>query len=111
MRKNFGPRPFLSGTPTILAPAPRFQPSRPLNIEIYGPKLVWYTKFMLEPHPHCAIELYSGTLLLNQAIRDIGPNSGTVPDIPGRLATILQDSVIIIILAEDVKYLLAGKRW
>ena len=82
---------FWAVTPTILAPAPRFQPPRPLNIEIYGPKPVWYTKFMLEPHPHlCNWAVFRDTATKSGNPghnRDIGPNSGTVPDILGELAT------------------------
>ena len=75
-RENFRTTPILVATPTIWTTPPKFRLSRPLNIEIYGPKLASILSLCLSHTPICAIELDSRTLLLNQATRDIGPILG-----------------------------------
>ena len=88
--ENKSARENLVTTPTLGRPHPllgdRVLP-RPLNIEIYGPKFDSILSLCLCHTPICAIELDSGTMLQNQANRDIGPNIGTVPAKPGHLAT------------------------
>ena len=94
-RENFGPHPFLSGHTHYFGVRAEIPTT---TSEIYGPKLSGILGLCLSHTPICAIELYSGTLLLNQAIQDRGPNFGTVPDIPGQLATMI---LIVVGLASD----------
>ena len=90
VENSINARENLRTTPTFGRPHPlsdgRVLP-HPLNVEIYGLKFDNILSLYLCHTSICIIELDSGTMLQNQANRDIGPNSGTVPAKPGHLAT------------------------